>query len=250
MSLAEAKNYCRALGEGMHLVTDAEWMSIAEQIAGLPINDVDGAEGLQLGNGNNANLQIYANTANADNANIEPNVDSCDLYKSLADAENAFSATCQLQGTNGNTNDFGYSGTNANFAVAYDPEYSGRASLRTQVLPNGQIIWDIAGNVAEWVDEIANADDGPISSTPASGWLEYPNIVKYNNMSFVRPSGYNWTSANGIGQVYTDYDAGAALRGFARGGSWQDGAKAGVFALDLSHSPNEAGDSIGFRCAR
>ena len=100
------------------------------------------------------------------------------------------------------------------------------------------------------MDEIANAEDGPIDSTLESKWLEYPDIVKYNNMSFVRPSGYGWASQNGIGQIYTDYDAGSALRGFVRGGSFKDGAKAGVFALDLSHSPADKSENIGFRCAR
>jgi len=249
VSLAEAKNYCRSLGEGMHLVTDAEWMTVAEQIAGLPINDTDGADGLQMANG----IALSPDPSPAPvvaGEGSEPNINDCNLYKNLGDASNAFSPTCQLQGTNGSTNDFGYTGTNANFAMSYDPAVAGRASLRTAVLPNGQIIWDIAGNAAEWVDEVSNAEDGPISSTPASGWLEYSDIIKYGNMSVDRPSGYWWNSTNGIGQVYTDYGAGNALRGSVRGGSFKDGSKAGVFALDLSHSPTEKSESIGFRCAR
>jgi formylglycine-generating enzyme required for sulfatase activity len=254
VNLAEAKNYCRALGEGYHLVTDAEWLTIAEQIAGLPINDMSDANP-QI----NANLQIANGITGGDAVETrhasslptdDPNVNDCNLYKKLSDPGNAFSPACQISGTNGNTSDFGYTDTGANFSMTYDPAQTGRASLRTAVLPNGQIIWDIAGNAAEWVDEIANADDGPISSTPASGWLEYSDVVKYGNMSAVRPSGYWWTSANGIGQLYSDYDAGSELRGSVRGGSFQDGEKAGVFALNLSKSPEYKGEDVGFRCAR
>jgi len=258
VSLAEAKNYCRALGEGMHLVTEAEWMTVAEQIAALPINDMSDANpqinaNLQIANGATSPLIPLLGKEGAE----DPNINTCNLYKKLSDASNAFSATCQLRGNltpdpspYEGEGSYGYVGTGANFSMAYDPSTAGRASLRTLALPNGQIIWDVAGNAAEWVDEIANAEDGPIDSTLESKWLEYPDIVKYNNMSFVRPSGYGWTSQNGIGQIYTDYDAGSALRGFVRGGSFKDGAKTGVFALDLSHSPADKSENIGFRCAR
>ncbi|MCK9581665.1 MAG: hypothetical protein M0Q92_14635, partial [Methanoregula sp.] len=256
VSLAEAKNYCRSLGEGMHLVTDAEWLTIAEQIAGLPINNTN----LQM----DANLQIANGIALSSSPSpagagegSEPNINGCNLYKNLSDAENAFSATCQLRGDLSpnpspyeGEGSFGYVGTGANFSMTYDSAGVGRNSLRTQVLLNGQIIWDIAGNVSEWVDEIANADDGPIDSTLQSKWLEYPDITKYNNMSYLRPSGYNWTSANGIGQIYTDYSSGSALRGFVRGGSYKDGKQAGVFSLDLSKVPNYKGGEVGFRCAK
>ena len=251
VTLAEAKNYCRSLGEGMHLVTDAEWMTMAEAVVGLPINDVSGDDGMQLGNGvTTSPLPIPPLIRGGSEGGVDPNINDCNLYKNLADAENAFSETCQISGTNGNTSDFGYTGTNGNFAMSYDANAVGRASLRTAVLPNGQIIWDIAGNASEWVDEIANADELPTDATPASELLEYPDVIKYGDMSYARPSGYNWTSANGIGQIYTDYSAGSALRGFVRGGSYLDGEKAGVFGLDLSKAPNYKGEEVGFRCAR
>ncbi|MFA5318116.1 MAG: SUMF1/EgtB/PvdO family nonheme iron enzyme, partial [Patescibacteria group bacterium] len=250
VSLTEAKNYCRSLGTGYHLTTDAEWMTIAEDIAGLPINDISDKDGLQLANGNNSNLQINSNASNANNSNVEPNIDTCNLYVSLADAENAFAETCQLRGTNGDTADFGYTDTGAHFAMSYNPAAAGQASLRTHVLPNGQIIWDIAGNAAEWVDELSNADEQPTDAIPASEWLEYSAITKYANMSYIRPSDYTLTSANGAGMLYTDYSAGSATRGAVRGGSYLSGEKAGVFGLDLSHAPSYAGDEVGFRCAK
>ena len=50
-----ARAYCQALGEGYHLVSEAEWMTIAENIAATPINDIDAVAGLQLATGHTDN---------------------------------------------------------------------------------------------------------------------------------------------------------------------------------------------------
>jgi len=39
-------------------------------------------------------------------------------------------------------------------------------------------------------------------------------------------------------------------RGFLRGGGWYPASRAGLFALDLSAAPSDAGSSVGFRCAQ
>jgi len=215
LALTEAKNYCRSMGPGVHLTTDAEWMTIAENIVGLPINDISAELGLQLANGISNESAIISSGEN------DLNIDTCNLYSSLASADNVFTETCQLDGNN-----------------------------RVAVLSNGQVIWDVAGNAAEWTDNLIIASESPVDATPTSEWLEYSAITKYANMSYLRPSGYNWTSANGIGQIYTDYSAGSATRGSIRGGSYLDGERAGVFGLDLSKSPEYAGEDVGFRCAR
>jgi len=248
VTLSEAKDYCRSLGDGNHLVTDAEWMTIAENISALPINDMSEDLGIQLSNGISSGSNVVS-MAEAE----DPNIDGCNLYASLGNEENAFSETCQLRGTNGNTSDFGYTGTETDYSVAYDVSSVSRSSIRTAVLSNGQIIWDVAGNAAEWVDNLVIASEQPSSTKATEGkpiWLEYSEITKYANMSNIRPSGYNWTSANGIGQIYTDYDAGSATRGSVRGGSYLDGERAGVFSLNLSNSPDYFGDEVGFRCAK
>lgn len=246
VSLAQARNYCRALGTGYHLVTEAEWMTVAEHIAGLPINDLRDAN-MQI----NANLQIANGAANISaplNApSVHPSTFSCNVYASLDSEENAYSETCQVQDVDAQ---FGYSDTGASFADEYDPASAGRASLRTHLLPNGQVIWDLAGNVAEWTDALSIAKDGPEDDTPASEWLEYGDITSFANMSFIRPSDTTLTSAAGAGKLYTDAGAGNATRGAVRGGSYLDGEKAGVFSLNLGYSPTHTSNDIGFRCAR
>jgi hypothetical protein len=49
LSQGEADIHCQSLGEGYHLTTDSEWMTIAENITRVAANDSDaGKEGLQL----------------------------------------------------------------------------------------------------------------------------------------------------------------------------------------------------------
>jgi formylglycine-generating enzyme required for sulfatase activity len=39
-------------------------------------------------------------------------------------------------------------------------------------------------------------------------------------------------------------------RGFIRGGNWNNGANAGLFALNLNNAPSNTNTNIGFRCAK
>lgn len=242
VTLAEARSYCRALGSGYHLVTEAEWMTVAEAAASLPINDVDGAAaGVQLANGN-AGAPHAASAPSA-----SPSTFSCNLYASLDSNANAYDGTCQVQDING---EYGYAGTDASFADAYNTVAAGRNSLRTHVLPNGQVVWDLAGNVAEWTDALSIAGEQPADDTPNSEWLEYADVTTFANMSSIRPSDTTLDSANGAGQLYTAAGDGSVTKGAVRGGSYLDGEKAGVYALDLGKAPTYSGDEVGFRCAR
>ncbi len=116
---------------------------------------------------------------------------------------------------------------------------------RTHNLSNGQIIWDIPGNVWEWVDwAITPGLSGPPTSCNR-GWLDMPSLPsfcpEYESKTYAPLfSPYNL----GLGEVLTG-SAGAAIRG----GEWYDGSTyAGIYALMLTHSSAETIDEIGFRC--
>ena len=63
---------------------------------------------------------------------------------------------------------------------------------------------------------------------------------------------------NGVGKIYIRYTASednsnkgdTARHAFIRGGYWNNGANAGVFALTLNYSPSRSSAGVGFRCAR
>ncbi|MBC7419642.1 MAG: hypothetical protein H7328_02845, partial [Bdellovibrio sp.] len=111
---------------------------------------------------------------------------------------------------------------------------------RTHRLSNGNVVWDFAGNVWEWVtnnNTVANATDSQIS-TFSSGIVQQ----KYGNDQFCgSPVSSPWC---GFGQGMVNYIAGAVFRG----GAWNDGSNAGVFAAALLYGPSVTDTLIGFRC--
>ncbi len=129
---------------------------------------------------------------------------------------------------------------------------------RTHTLSNGQVIWDFAGNVWEWVDETKTTAELP---SYAETWREF-NSITYNTYvpyTEIGPGGtYTTPSSNGLGRIYTDNNASWSnntpydnnIHAFLRGGYWDNGAIAGVFALNLFHSPTSLNTTLGFRCAR
>jgi len=44
------------------------------------------------------------------------------------------------------------------------------------------------------------------------------------------------------------YDS-SAVRGFLRGGNWNNSSNAGVFTMNLNNSPSNTNNNIGLRCA-
>ena len=119
-------------------------------------------------------------------------------------------------------------------------------------LSNGEEIYHFSGNVWEWVDRTITTQQGMTPNKTDWGWDEIKNVgwgntgLKYEEVGALDDT---LTGSNGIGRVYyksTDN----SLRAFRRGGDWDNGADAGVFALYLDNSPSSSRTNIGFRCAR
>ncbi|MGI6340709.1 MAG: SUMF1/EgtB/PvdO family nonheme iron enzyme [Minisyncoccales bacterium] len=144
-----------------------------------------------------------------------------------------------------------------------DPEAGITNDLAKLTLSNGKQIYHFSGNVWEWVDDKIECGVSscpsilmPYDSTPASEWVEFTSVNTWGKYTKAElgPLG-NYNSANGVGKIYTDYDAAAGssdtyTHAFRRGGRWSNGADAGVFALSLLGSPADLDTFIGFRCAR
>jgi hypothetical protein len=120
---------------------------------------------------------------------------------------------------------------------------------RNLVLSNGNEIWDLSGNVSEWVDQTITRGDMPLGVD----WLEYTSISDYgllgrNAYNFEEGKDYN--SSNGIGAIYSDYDNNSLEeRPFRRGGSWSCGnSYAGLLFLGLYSDSGFWNYALGFRC--
>lgn len=240
-----AQNYCAQMG--WHLITNNEWMVIARNVERVPANWCDkngtncgfppGALGKILANGHNdSNNESSAGGSNHDSALI-------------AGQDN--------QPCLGTTTD----GSNI---------CGGESSQkRTLVLSNGNIIWDFAGNVWQWVEGTVLRKDEPKSKSNGKldmGWLSsefapgaLPSVIIDNGQepslgyNSFRPSDPAWNSNNGAGRIFHysgATDTNTTIYGFIRGGQWNHGAVDGAFSIHLTPVPNKTNiNDVGFRCA-
>ncbi len=113
-------------------------------------------------------------------------------------------------------------------------------NTRTLVLSNGSIVWDLAGNVWDWTNDIQQT---AINTT--AEWVEWnhANVAPGAIDLYGPPDGY--LSAQGMGQIY----GGALNNAFLRGGAWGNATTAGAFAPSLNLSPARTNNNFGFRCA-
>jgi len=210
ISQTSAKTACTSLGTGYDLISNPEWMTIAYEIEKTASNwsGVTPAVGVGM-----------LNRGHSDNS-----------------PASALAVT--------DTND-PYIGTGNNSGQAAG---SGWEQKRTHTLSNGQVVWDIAGNVDEWTDWTLG---GSLTSGPTScSGAELPNVscgaLSAADYMPGNPGGVtaaNYNSNYGLGYFYGG-SGGAALRG----GTWNDGTGGGAFTLYLAFDASGTSAYIGFRC--
>jgi hypothetical protein len=129
---------------------------------------------------------------------------------------------------------------------------------RTHTLSNNEVIWDMAGNVWNWVDwNINPADKAYIAAdgSPQSAWREYSALYTTGVLTGASDPMAVWTwspfnptfsNTQNTGRYYAGSNAsgGAAHRG----GRWVVAPDAGVFTLSLNHAATNTTSYIGLRC--
>lgn len=141
-----------------------------------------------------------------------------------------------------------------------DPDYhwyeTGSTSWinkRTHTLSNEEEIWDIAGNVWNWVDWSLGGGltDGPKDCDSSwEEWHEKPDdtgcTLAAEDYQPANPEGISvadYDADQGLGRIYGG--SGGAAR---RGGVWGNGDSAGAFTLALANGSGASASHIGFRC--
>ncbi|MET4781613.1 prepilin-type N-terminal cleavage/methylation domain-containing protein [Glaciihabitans sp. UYNi722] len=206
ISQTSALTIATAACSGCHLITESEWLTIAQNVLSVASNWSGGAAGSGY---------IYSG-----------HNDSAPNNALVADTNDANSYS-------GETN-------------------TGGNQRRTLTLTNGQVIWDLAGNVGEWTSGTITTGQ-PGSSGYA--WREWNALATNGSLtpnplpSFGTPAASGWTSAQGIGQVTSNSDE-AALHSFEAGSNWNGTNTAGVLALFLGATPSDTYGVIGFRVSR
>ena len=193
---------------GCHLISEAEYLTIAHNVLSVPSN----WSGDTVGSG-------YIYSGHNDNSPASA------LAASTNDSD-------------------GYSGTG---------NVSPSNQRRTLTLTNGEVIWDLAGNIRDWT---SGQTSGGQPGASGYAWRQWNTIAGTGSLSpnphpsYGTPAASNWTNGNGIGQVLSSSTE-PGLRGFLRGGAWPGGSAAGVLTLHLYYSPSGGADSyFGFRVAR
>ena len=222
ISQRTAQDKANAACTGCHLISEAEWMTIATNALwqnanwcntdGSACGFAPGTASKYLASGHNDNAPAQALTASA--------TDSEACYGTITAGTNT---ACGSAGT----------------------------QKRTLTLSNGTIIWDIPGNVWEWTDAWIIGNEQPNDAVDGFAYHEFTAITKWKDLNYANPTNRGWNSTQRLGQIYTDgTSTNNTLYGFVRGGGWSGGSAAGAFALHLGSAPAAASAGIGFRVAR
>jgi len=212
-AIAESQTYPSCTG--CHLLTDAEWMTIAQNVLSVASNWSSGIVGSGF------------------------------IYSGHTD------------GTPNNTLDADSNDSNGYYGTG---NVSNSNQKRTLTLSNGEVIWDLAGNIQELIN--GNFGGGGVTYPGLIGEVSY-SWKEWNNGSLIfnglpalsRPSSTGitgasgWSSANGIGQIYTNISE-SVNHIIRHGGNYLDGATAGVLATPLNATNTTTASYTGFRIAR
>lgn len=213
-ALAESTTYPGC--SSCHLISEDEWMTIAQNVLSVDNNWDYGGFIHQVGIG-----FIYQGHV-------------------LSNPSSGIAAS-----TNDNDGQFGMTGIGT----------IGSNNRRTLLLTNGQYIWDFSGNMWEWTQGKTTSQPGLITDNSGyspKNWND-PNLL-LNDFPFSSTpistgvGNVTWQNSSGVGSLYSNYNE-TGERYFLRGGTWTLGSTAGVLVLYLGIGNTYGDVNFGFRIA-
>lgn len=227
ISQADASTASSGACAGCHLITESEWMTIAQNVLSVS----DNWSGGTVGSG-----YIYSGHNDGDPFGLQQASSDSDGYFGTGNS----ASEVEIRPPAG---------------VPYPP---GKAERRTLKLTNGEVIWDLAGNAGERTASTFNGISLTIHGGSYGFETEWSSVTGHNLITpDPSPSATgivgagSWTSANGIGLLLDGNDESSeeALT-FMRGGdlNWCGGTYAGVLGVNITGTYGAS--LVGFRVAR
>ena len=195
---------------GCHLITEAEWLTIAQNVLSVASN----WSGASVGSG-----YIYS----GHNDNAPANTLAAD-----ANDANGYSGETNVGGNQKRTL------TLTNGQVIWD--MSGNATEWTTGVTTGNQPGTVGNNYSPWAEWNATPVHGSLSPDP------FPSTTG------IVGSG-SWTSAQGIGPLLSKTNE-ATARAYRRSGPWNDFSNDGILSLRMDAAPSDAPGDCGFRVSR
>ncbi|HUY69630.1 MAG TPA: SUMF1/EgtB/PvdO family nonheme iron enzyme, partial [Candidatus Tyrphobacter sp.] len=86
----------------------------------------------------------------------------------------------------------------------YHETNTGGNQRRTLTLSNGNVVWDLAGNVWEWTNDTIAGTNEPNAGVGVFAWHEFTSITSWGTMSqqTAGPLNSSWNSTQGMGEIY------------------------------------------------
>lgn len=225
VSITQTDAIAAAAASGGHLITEAEWMTIAADVLSVKYNWSGGA----VGSG-----YVYQGHVNESPAGA--------LEASADDSNGLFGIT----GGTGTA-----SGTNSQRTLLLSSgdiiwDFSGNVGewtqqavgLATHTTSQIGVSGDLAFTWREWNLGSLSMGNLGANSRPSA-------LASTAGLSDI----VNWDASKGIGRVYANY-ADVSARAFRRGGDWGPASNPGVLALTLNSLASYEGTHIGFRVSR
>lgn len=216
----------QAACSGCHLITDAEWMTIAADVLSVKYNWSGGAVGSGL---------IYQGHVNNNPASaLAASTDDTDTLNGIT------GGTGTASGNNNSRVLYLSSGDTIWDFPGNVREWTATTLTTNQVGVSG----DAAFNWREWTLGSLNLGNLPASSKPST-LASFTNPITRESLASVT----SWDSTKGVGRIYANY-ADNAAHALTRSSDWASGNTAGVLALPLNLTSSGSGGNIGFRVAR